>query len=326
MPEEPSKYGSNQFDSATADNASLMSEILADVMPRITAAAIAHPELVPARDLLVSMNAAWDAAETILANSEAGQIGATAGFEDKLRSLTRQPDVNTNTPLDAWDLIIAGQTPYGSPLYKTLLPHGRETLTGGTYLQQLDALHDLGLRLAAQAGKPALIALGITVTSFYTAANALRNTQLGLKTAVDNARTDLEGVRKLCAAALFGMVGLGIWVFRNNPVLVDTLFDVNILRQPAQQIPAAPADTLWVPATRTLSTSALPAGATRIEIWRQGPGGMPELLIIGAPGELSVTIPANITFDAGDTYQLWLQARNSRGVSPAGPKQSWVAV
>ena len=52
MPEEPSKYGSNQFDSATADNASLMSEILADVMPRITAAAIAHPELVPARDLL----------------------------------------------------------------------------------------------------------------------------------------------------------------------------------------------------------------------------------------------------------------------------------
>ena len=325
MATELSKYAEDQFESATRDNASLMSEVLADVMPRIQAAATAKPELIPARDLLTSMNAAWDATETILANSEAGQIGATFAFEDKLLSLTRQPNADTNSPLDAWDLIIGGQTAFGSALYKTLLPHGRETLTGGTYIQRLDALHDFSLRLTAQAAKPPLVTLGATVLAFYNQANTLRGAQNTLKTNVDNARTEQEGVRKLCAAALYGMVGLGMWVFRNTPALVDTLFDINILRDPAQTIPTAPALPVWNPATRTLTISAMPSGATRLEFWREGPGGMPELLIIGERGALSVQIAATITFDVGDLYQLWLQARNSRGTSPASLNVSWEA-
>ena len=52
---------------------------------------------------------------------------------------------------------------------------------------------------------------------------------------------------------------------------------------------------------------------------------MPEQLAIGNPGELFVEIPATITFDAGDLYQLWLQSRNSRGSSEPGPKQNWTA-
>ena len=135
-----------------------------------------------------------------------------------------------------------------------------------------------------------------------------------------------EGVRKLCAAALYGMVGLGIWVFRATPALVDTLFDVSILRQPAQTIPAVGGLPIWNPATRTLTLAEMPAGATRQEVWREGPGGAPELLIIGARGELSVQIPANITFDVGDLYQLWMQSRNSKGSSAPGPKVSWTGV
>ena len=303
-----------------------MGEILADVMPRIVAAAITQAGLIPARDLLIAVNTSWSAVETLLANSEAGKIGATFAFEDKLRSLTKQPNADTNSPLDAWDLIIGGQTAFGSALYKTLLPHGRETLTAGTYLQQLDAIHDFSLRLTAQATKPALFILGSSVLAFYNQALALRNAQNTLKTAVDNARTDQEGVRTLCAAALYGMVGLGAWVFRTTPALVDTLFDVNILRQPAQSIPATPGLPTWAPATRTLTLAAMPTGATRLEAWREGPGGMPELLAIGERGALSVQIPATVTFDIGDLYQLWLQSRNSRGSSPAGPKVSWAAV
>ena len=325
MSSELSKYAEDQFESATQNSAPLMSEVLADVMPRILSKSIAHVELIPARDLLVSMNAAWDAVEIILANAEAGQIGATFAFEDKLSSLTRQPDADTNSPLDEWDRIIGGSTAYGSALYKTLLPRGRETLTAGSYIQQLDAIHAFSLRLTDQSAKPPLVALGATVLAFHASALALRNAQNTQKTNVDNARTDQEGVRKLCAAALYGMVGLGIWVFRNTPALVDTLFDVNILRDPAQTIAAVPGLPTWNPATRTLTLAEMPAGATRLEVWREGPGGAPELLIIGARGELSVQIPATITFDAGDLYQLWLQARNSRGTSPASPKVSWEA-
>ena len=73
-----------------------------------------------------------------------------------------------------------------------------------------------------------------------------------------------------------------------TPDRVDTLFDVNLLRSTQQVIPGAPVDTLWTPANRRLTTTALPAGATRLEAWREGPGGMPELLAIGNPGDRHV--------------------------------------
>ena len=45
---------------------------------------------------------------------------------------------------------------------------------------------------------------------------------------------------------------------------------------------------------------------------------MPELLAVGEKGALEVLIPANITFDPGELYQLWLRARNSNGSSEPG--------
>ena len=110
-------------------------------------------------------------------------------------------------------------------------------------------------------------------------------------------------VHTLRASALYDVMGLGMWVFSDTPAL---------------GLP------VWNPATLTLAE--MPAGATRQEVWREGPSGAPELLIIGARGELSVQIPANITFDVGDLYQLWMQFRNSKGSSAPGPKVSWQAV
>ena len=326
MPAEPSKYAENQFEVATRSRDALMSEVSFDVKPRIAAAAAAHPGLVPIRDALLSLDAAWSGAESAVANAGAGQISATFAFHDKITSLTRKPDADTNSPLDIWDLTIGGQVAFGGATYLYLLPHGRETLTLGSYEQRLDAIRDFGLRLAEQTAKPVLVALGATVTTFYNQAHALRDFQATRKTALDNARTDQEAVRLLLAAGLYKMVGDGIGIWSATPLKVDSLFDVNMLRNPAQTIPAPPADTVWTPGTRTLSCTALPEGATRLEAWREGPGGTPELLAVGETGALSITIPATITFDPGDLYQLWLVARNSKGTSEPGPKQSWLAV
>ena len=46
MPTEPSKYALNQFDTATEGSLPLMGELLADTLPKITAAAAANPALV----------------------------------------------------------------------------------------------------------------------------------------------------------------------------------------------------------------------------------------------------------------------------------------
>ena len=325
MPTTPSKYAENQFDSATEGSFALMGEVLADTLPRIVAAAAIHPELVNVKNLLLSAEGAWSGAETVLANATAFQEGATLLFADKLLSLTRKPDSETNSLLETWDNTIRSQVAYGGSVYHSLLPNGRETLTAGTYDQQLDAIRDLGIRLSLQTTKPVLTALGTTVTAFYTTLDGLRDAQVTLKTAVAAARVDLEGVRKLAARALFSMAGIGMSLWSATPAMVDTLFDVNLLRNPAQTIPGPPLDTTWTPATRTLATTALPPGATRLEAWREGPGGMPELLAVGETGALSVQIPATITFDPGDLYQLWLQSRNSKGSSGPGPKQSWEA-
>lgn len=70
----------------------------------------------------------------------------------------------------------------------------------------------------------------------------------------------------------------------------------------------------------------MPAGGSRLETWRTGPGGMPELLLTTAPGEVNVLIPATITFTPGGLYQPWLVAVNSKGPSAPGPVQNWTAV
>ncbi len=325
MPDEPSKYASNQFDVGTVDRFPLMSELLADARPRLAAAAASNPVFNSALSVLDSAIAAWEVGETTIGNAEANLPARTLAMEDKLESITRKPDADTNSLLETWDVTIRGQVAYQGTTYMLLLPQGRETLTAGGIDARLDAGRDFGMRLSQQSTKPVLVTLGTTVTTFYTAARALRVTQNTARAALDDARVQQEFLRKIAAAALFNMVGVGIQAWKDTPLMVDTLFNIALLRGAQQELPAAPADTAWNPAQRRLSTSAMPEGATRLEAWREGPGGMPEQLVIGAPGALEVIIPAIITFDAGDLYQLWLQGRNGRGTSVPGPKQSWTA-
>lgn len=326
MPEEPSKYATNQFLVATEGRYPLMSELLIDTRPRLATAATANPLFNPALSVLDSAIAAWEVGETAISNAEANLPARTFAFEDKLDSIQRKPDADTNSLIETWDSTIRAQIAYQGPTYMLLLPQGRETLTKGTYDARLDAGRDFGTRLAAQSTKPVLVTLGGTVTAFFSAARALRTTQIAAKSALEDARTQQEFLRKIAAAALINMVGTGLQVWRDSVDRVDTLFSIALLRGDTQDVPAAPADTAWSPALRRLSTTALPSGATRLEAWREGPGGMPEQLAIGETGALEVIIPATITFDAGDLYQLWLQARNSRGSSVPGPMQSWTAV
>ena len=326
MPTEPSKYATNQFESATAGSNPLMSEILSDTLPRLTLAAGVKPALAPALTALNTASNNWNTGETFLANAEASLLSSTAGLTDKLLSITRKPDIDTNSPIETWDSTIRSQVAYQGTIYTLLLPHGRETVTQGTIEEKLDALRDLGVRLGNQSTKPILISLGTTVTTFANAARGMRNAQQAAKAVLDAMRESQEALRIAAAVELYNMVGLGISVYKTAPDQVDTLFDVNLLRNPAQEVPAPPIDIAWNAATRTLSTTAMPAGATRLEAWREGPGGMPEQLAVGGRDALSVVIPANITFDHGDLYQFWMQARNGKGSSAAGPKVSWTAV
>ena len=322
---EPSKYAENQFDSTTVNRLTLMGEVLADTRPRLALAQSTNVGFTTILSSLDAVIALWNSAETARANAEATLPAATYSFTDKLASLTRKPDADTNSVLEAWDNIIRGQVAFQGPVYNLLLPHGRETLTDGTLETQLDEGRDFGIRLSQQTLKPTLMALASSVTNFYNGARTLRTAQITAKSAIEASLAALEPIRFQAASVLYSMVGVGMSLWGTTPSKVDTLFDVNLLRSTAQLVPAAPVDIVWVAADRNLSTTIMPDGATRLEAWREAPGGMPELLVIGNPGELFVEIPATITFSAGALYQLWLQARNSRGSSPASPKENWTA-
>ena len=326
MPSSPSKYAENQFLSATVNNYTLMSEVLADTTARAASVVGTNIAFATVLGNLNAAAAAWSTGESLITNAAAALPAATFAFEDKMVSLTRKPDADTPSLIESWDATIRGQVAYQGPVYMTLLPRGRETLTAGTWEERLDALRDFGQRLTAQVAKPVLVTLGGTVTTFATAARALRITQLSAKGTLENVRAAQEPRRITAGNALYALVGQAMVTFSGNSLQVDTVWNVDILRSPPQSVPAAPADTTWTPATRNLATTALPSGATRLEAWRLGPGGTPELLLTGPLGANSLTIPASITWTPGDLYQLWLTALNSRGPGDPGPVQNWTAV
>jgi type II secretory pathway pseudopilin PulG len=326
MSTSPSKYAENQFDSATRERMPLMDAILDDTVTRATNATAGNPAFSGVIATLDMMAGAWKGGWISLLVQEAALPGKSLAFDEKMAALTRKPDADTPSLLDSWLNTLEGQVAKGGTVYVSLLPTGREAFTTGSRGEQLNNLDQFAIALQAQTTKPLLVTLGGTVATFATEARALRNVQTDAKGDIELARTTQEGYRKQAAAALYALIGQGMVVWNETPELVDNLFDVNILRDPPQDVPLAPADTAWNPASRTLSTTALPASATRLQAWRLGPGGAPELLLIGEAGETALVIPAGITFTPGSLYQLWLVAINSRGSSDPGPVQNWTAV
>jgi len=226
-----SKFSENQYLSATLNRFPLMGQILAETMPKLTLAAASHAGFSAVLTELTAVEAAWSAGETALSFAEATLPAMTLGFNDKMASLTRQPDINTASPLESWALVIRSVVAFSGPVYTHLLPRGRRTLRVGTRTQQLEAGHAFALRLAEQTAYPALVALAAPVSAFYNQAQALRNAQIAAKVALDNARTDQERRRIAAAEVLYRMVGVGMSIYYKTPKLVDTLITLHLLRR-----------------------------------------------------------------------------------------------
>ena len=163
---EPSKYAENQFDSSTRGRLLLMGEVLADTRPRLALAQSTNAGFTAILATLDAVIASWNTAETARANAEAALPASTFALNDKLASLTRKPDADTNSLIEGWDVTIRGVVAFQGPVYQLLLPDGRETLTKGTIEAQIDAGRDFGTRLTNQGpSKPTLVSLGTIVTT-----------------------------------------------------------------------------------------------------------------------------------------------------------------
>lgn len=228
----PSKYAENQFLVTTTGRFPLMGQLLTDALPRAKAQTAGLPEFTAVMANLTAAAAAWEDGEIAITNAEAKMISLTLSVDDKLAALTRKPDIDTPSLLETWETTIRNQVAYRGPTYITLLPYGRRTLTRGGAEERIDALLGFSQRLAQQAAKPALVALGADVAAFHATLRALRDAQNHAKAALFTARNAQEPRRLTAAAALYALVGQGMVVWSAEPERVDRLFSVHLMRTP----------------------------------------------------------------------------------------------
>ncbi len=321
------KFASNTFRVVTENNTALAGEILRDHAPKLALATTNWMDFIAVNTETIALLAAWDAAELVEINSEAAQLSATAAVDDKLASMTRKPDLDTNSPLEQWDATIRAAVAYQGTIYTLLLPHGRETLTGGTIPERIEALEGFVTRLSNQTAKPELVTLSGVVDTFYQALKTLHEAQQSRINEYTAARTALTTLNAMVAKQMFRNTGNAIlvWCAEEDNHRIEGLFDMALIREEAPALPAQPTLPTWVPGTRMLSVAALPDRATRLEAWRIGPGGAPELLAVGESGATSVVIPAMYIFTPGSLYQLFVKGRNGRGAGEASASVSWTA-
>ena len=106
----------------------------------------------------------------------------------------------------------------------------------------INEVKNLGIRLAAQTTKPALVTLGTEVTAFYGQLNAARTGQQGLEGDTDMDSSEIEAARKAIATALYGNLGMLMYIYQAAPTTVAGFFDLETLRQssPAATPPTTP--------------------------------------------------------------------------------------
>lgn len=95
----------------------------------------------------------------------------------------------------------------------------------------INEVKNLGLRLAGQTDKPALLALAGEVTAFYAQLNAARNAQQGLEGSTDITAEQIEAARVTIARALYGDLGMLMAIYQDAPSQVEAFFDLDTLRE-----------------------------------------------------------------------------------------------
>ena len=240
------KYVENTFEASTRESRTKMNQVVVDHDAKLTAAAAeagADPALGTLLAAWTLAKAAWSAAYSRWQNTRASYGGGTATLENLLNLLQTKPAPDQESKIETWDRRIQGEAAKGSPLYKTLLPSGRAPFSAGRRDNMINEVKNLATRLSEQTSKPALVALADEVKAFYIQLNTARMAQQGLEGDTDTDAGEIEAARRAIATALYGNLGMLMYIYRETPGRVAGFFDLDTLRQPASSKPAPPVPT-----------------------------------------------------------------------------------
>lgn len=184
-----------------------------------------HPELEPIYTRYHALHVILVNKYVIWKNYFDAQKNKTKILDDLLES--------TYTMLDVWDTPIRTALTYGSDAYELVFMDGRKPFTRGTIQQQVMAYQKLAEKLAIH---PALAAVTAEVVAAHAALDAARDLQEGAKALVKTNSGAVETARKVAMIMQWRDLGFAIDAFSNDLKLIESMFDVDTLRERPQTI------------------------------------------------------------------------------------------
>lgn len=135
-----------------------------------------------------------------------------------------------------WDLNIQSAGPTfmkGTPNYKAVFMNGRAPFIAGSIDDRVNAYDTLVKNMAPFAPLAATMAL---VAAVYTTLNTARDTQLGAKGSLKTGSGKVEAARVDAMIMQWRNLGFSMDAFWDKPMYIESMFDVQTLRESRQSI------------------------------------------------------------------------------------------
>lgn len=212
-------FSENPFDNGTKGSFKKMNIVSADTDSKLFGQQ-SNPDIQtlylffhPVRNGYLSRYTQWKSAK-------ATYRGATATVYNLLTELSR-------SKIEDFDIHIQTIYKRGTPQYIALFPEFRNPFQTGEIDERIAALDIL---LTNIGNDPALATIKTEINSFYQTLSGARNQQQGAEGNTNSLSAQLELERKICAAAMYSVLGGLMRIYSTNPSQISSYFDLETLR------------------------------------------------------------------------------------------------
>lgn len=140
---------------------------------------------------------------------------------------------STYAKIDDWDTAIRTALTYNSPEYNNVFDGGRAAFTNSSIEDQVESYQQFSNRLAPY---PTLAAVKAEVDAAYVALSDARDAQIVLMSSLKSHSSLVEAARRDAMIMQWRNMGYAMDNFSTNPMFIESLFDIDNLRDKPQTI------------------------------------------------------------------------------------------
>lgn len=222
------QYLSNQFENVTQKNYKKSVKISNYHDAALKLNAEAEPLLIPIYEGYHPLHQALVSEYNKWKSAGGRQEGQTLNLEQRL-------DL-AYSKMQFWDISIQGNGAAfikGSPNYLTIFMNGRKPFTQGSLEDRINAYDTLAKNMEPFAPLASIMA---EVAATYIMLDNARDAQLGAKGILKTGSGKVEAARKEAMTMQWRNLGFAMYTFWDKPKYIESMFDVQTLRESRQRI------------------------------------------------------------------------------------------